>query len=305
MSWNTIVAGVEATDEGAWAGNVAWRMTGVGGGRCHLVHAAYDLSTTVMLPPSIDFQEVTLQATAAARGAVEDKLREHLPDEALAALDVRIGKPALVLADAAHDADADLIVVGGRHHAVPARWFGGSTVKHLIRKTEAPVLVAVPPTLDFKRVLIGADLSDVTAPTIQAARRFAEAYQAALRVVHIVEPLPYDYAGMIHQPDEYMHWSEQQFAEVLRASGEQGHVESAVLYGPAVRTLTQEAQRWHADLIVVGSHGKGFVDRLLLGSTTMGLINRLPTSLLVVPPGRAAATEETSSGDSTREKVLV
>jgi len=46
--------------------------------------------------------------------------------------------------------------------------------------------------------------------------------------------------------------------------------------------------------VVVGSHGKGWVDRLLLGSTTERLLDQLPASLLVVPappgkrrPGRA------------------
>jgi nucleotide-binding universal stress UspA family protein len=40
---------------------------------------------------------------------------------------------------------------------------------------------------------------------------------------------------------------------------------------------------------VVGSQGKGFVDRLLIGSTTEWLLDRLATaSLLVVPVGRRA-----------------
>jgi len=41
---------------------------------------------------------------------------------------------------------------------------------------------------------------------------------------------------------------------------------------------------------VVGSHGKGWVDRLLIGSTTERLLNRLPTSLLIVPINKPAAT---------------
>jgi nucleotide-binding universal stress UspA family protein len=54
-----------------------------------------------------------------------------------------------------------------------------------------------------------------------------------------------------------------------------------------VETLTREAFDWKADLLVVGSHGKGWAQRVLLGSVTERLINNLPTSLLVAPVGTA------------------
>jgi len=37
------------------------------------------------------------------------------------------------------------------------------------------------------------------------------------------------------------------------------------------------------DLVIVGSHGKGWVDRVLLGSTTERLLNKLPCPVLVIP----------------------
>jgi nucleotide-binding universal stress UspA family protein len=56
-----------------------------------------------------------------------------------------------------------------------------------------------------------------------------------------------------------------------------------------VDTLLREASEWQADVLVVGSHGKGWAQRVLLGSVTERLINHLPTSLLVAPVGVAAA----------------
>jgi hypothetical protein len=58
--------------------------------------------------------------------------------------------------------------------------------------------------------------------------------------------------------------------------------------GPVIETIVAEAAAWKADLLVVGSHGKGWVDRLLVGSTTERLLNELPTSLLVIPTAAAA-----------------
>jgi nucleotide-binding universal stress UspA family protein len=61
-----------------------------------------------------------------------------------------------------------------------------------------------------------------------------------------------------------------------------------VRHGLVVDTLQREAADWQADVLVVGSHGKGWAQRILLGSVTERLINQLPTSLLVAPVGVAS-----------------
>jgi universal stress protein family protein len=53
--------------------------------------------------------------------------------------------------------------------------------------------------------------------------------------------------------------------------------------------------------VVVGSHGKGWVERLLIGSVTERLLNQLPSSLLVVPAyAHAKARDPTPAGVRTR-----
>jgi nucleotide-binding universal stress UspA family protein len=61
---------------------------------------------------------------------------------------------------------------------------------------------------------------------------------------------------------------------------EQGKV---IREGVPFETIVNEAAAWRADVIVVGSHGKGWVDRLLIGSVTEDLLNNLPCAVLVVP----------------------
>jgi hypothetical protein len=63
-----------------------------------------------------------------------------------------------------------------------------------------------------------------------------------------------------------------------------------VRHGPAAPTIATEAADWDADLVVVGSQGRGWVDRVLIGSVTEKLLNHLPPSLLVVPVSSAVAT---------------
>ena len=69
---------------------------------------------------------------------------------------------------------------------------------------------------------------------------------------------------------------------------------TVVRHGTALETILREAADWRADLVVVASHGKGPVKRMLVGSVTEGLINHLPTSLLVVPGGVAPVGPDAS-----------
>jgi hypothetical protein len=71
-----------------------------------------------------------------------------------------------------------------------------------------------------------------------------------------------------------------------------GAVETVMREGRVLETIHQEAAEWNADLLVVGSHGKGWGERLILGSVTERMLSDLPTSLLVVPVhGKGRMTE--------------
>jgi nucleotide-binding universal stress UspA family protein len=74
-------------------------------------------------------------------------------------------------------------------------------------------------------------------------------------------------------------------------------VETIVRYGTVVDTILRESAEWRADLLVVGSHGKGWGTRLLMGSVTEGLLNQLPTSLLVVSARAAVVAEPGRIGE--------
>lgn len=56
-----------------------------------------------------------------------------------------------------------------------------------------------------------------------------------------------------------------------------------VLHGYADQKIVEKAREWKADLIVVGSHGRGFWGRLL-GSISDGVVHHAPCSVLVVRP---------------------
>jgi nucleotide-binding universal stress UspA family protein len=60
------------------------------------------------------------------------------------------------------------------------------------------------------------------------------------------------------------------------------NVTTKVAIGSADRVIVEEAHEWGADLIVVGSHGYGFWERMLLGSVSDAVVHHAPCSVLIV-----------------------
>ena len=55
-----------------------------------------------------------------------------------------------------------------------------------------------------------------------------------------------------------------------------------ILHGSPGQMIVAEAEKWGADLIVVGSHGYGFLERVFLGSVSDAVIHHAPCSVMVV-----------------------
>lgn len=280
-----IITGVDASPEGAWASAVAWRMAERAGTSCLLVHAVRD----VIIPPGgvpgmADEGQLRNTLLRAAREGLLGSLRGNVPEESLGLVDVRIGAAARVLTEVAAERDAGLIVVGGKKHPALGRWFGGSTAHQTVRIADVPVMITTESAAEIKRVLAAVDLSRAAGPTIEIAERYARLFDAQLRVLHTVEDVPFALEHpLLVDPDALRGRVSDVLNESIWPSITYPEAERVVRHGAPHPTIDAEVNRWGAHLVVVGSHGRGWIDRVLLGSVTERLISSLPTSLLVVP----------------------
>jgi len=301
MTWRPIVVGVDASLEGAWAATAGAALARTAGTTCHLVHATREGV------PAVALAELTEQAgelVAAHIAAVHDRVASRMwgvvPETAIDQLKVRIGRPARVLKDVVHETGAELVVLGGKHHSTLGRWMAGSTALDVVRSLDVPVLVTMSARTPVRRVLAAVDVSGAARPTIAAAERFAETVGAQLRIISVLEPLPVLPDAPSYPTGEFFNMLEERVTSQVWPLVKGRDTEKFVRYGPPVDLIAAEAAEWEADLVVVGSHGKGLIDRLLIGSVTERLLNQLPTSLLVLPAhsnveARAAATATTMS----------
>ncbi len=290
MSWGPIVVGVDASPAAAGAAAVGERIARLTSTPCRLVHAVRD-AWAPLVAVSADPQVVEMQRLqlAIARERVNEALGTAVSDQTRQQLDVCFGPAAVILQQAMREQRPGLVVLGGKHHTTLERWLGGSTSLHVLRVAEVPVLITAGTPKALRRILVAADLSKAAGPTLGLAERFAKLMGAQLRVLSVFEPLP-NLSGIPPlDPTEYFALAretlEREIWPLVRTPG----VEKIVRHGTVVDTVLREAADWGADVVVVGSHGKGWAQRVLLGSVTESLVNQLSTSLLVAPVGVAAA----------------
>lgn len=292
MAWGSIVVGVDASPAAVGAAAVGERLARLASVPCRLIHAVRDAwAPLVAVRPGGDPQVAQMQKLqlAVARQRVNDALGITVADQVARNLDVVCGPAAPILQQAMREQRPGLVVLGGKHHSALDRWLGGSTSLHVVRMAEVPVLITSGAPTAFRRVLVAADLSVASGPTIGLAERFAKLVGAELRVLTVFEPLP-DLPGVASvDPHEYFALAQETLERDVWPLVKTPGVEKFVRHGHVVDTLTREAFDWRADVLVVGSHGKGWAQRVLLGSVTERLINNLPTSLLIAPVGVAAA----------------
>lgn len=290
MAWGPIVVGVDASPAAAGAAALGEGIAKLAAVRCELVHAVRDAwAPLVAVNPDPRVAEMQRLQQAVSRDRVRQVLKGTVSDRVLETLKVRFGPAAVVLRQVVEESRPGLLVLGGKHHTALERWLGGSTSLHVVRTSEVPVLITAREPATPRRILVAADLSKAAGPTVRLAERFARLVGAQLRMLTVFEPLP-DIPGIPPMdPTEYYALAQETLERDIWSLVKTSEVEKLVRHGMVVDTLLREASEWQADVLVVGSHGKGWAQRVLLGSVTERLINHLPTSLLVAPVGVAAA----------------
>ncbi len=201
------------------------------------------------------------------------------------------GQAAPALLREADDIHASMIVVGSRGMSGIERLLLGDVARKIVRYATVPVLVARP-VQKKGMVLAATDFSDPALPALLEAASIARARGARLGLVHCIEMAPdpavalsAPFGGGWSGPPPEVYDSARSAAEsMLRDTAERLHAEAEVFaeVGNAARTIIDTAERTQAELLVIGTHGRTGISRLLLGSVAEKVVRGAPCSVLVV-----------------------
>jgi nucleotide-binding universal stress UspA family protein len=222
------------------------------------------------------------------RELVHDQLRRLLPASTQTQVTTLDGSAAQALAREAHDRHARALVLGRGRHGLVHRLLLGETVLRVLQLADVPVFAAESGISGLpKRILIATDFSPYS---VYAARIALSMVDPGANIL------------LVHAAPR----NNQLEAELERVRHEIGaehmQVQRVVLSGDPGSALVDFAASSNADLVVSGTHGYGFFNRLILGSVATQLVRGAPSSVLIVPGSAAtrAATRERLGHGLTR-----
>jgi nucleotide-binding universal stress UspA family protein len=194
------------------------------------------------------------------------------------------GEPHERIVAAAESAGRDLIVVGLKGRDLPAGALMGSTTARVIGYSHKDVLV-VPEhaALGFERIILPTDGSRFSRRAATRALEICRAYGGELTALSVLDAPPRFLAEATEVARDLLAKLEDLTAEVEGRAAAQGiPCRSIVQHGPAYRVIADQAESAGAGLIVMGSHGRTGLKRLLMGSVTERVIGYAPCPVLVV-----------------------
>jgi nucleotide-binding universal stress UspA family protein len=258
---------------------------------------------TVREPVNVFFGTPWAPTIASHMGELDAQLDEHaesIIDEAARAVArtgctveraALLGRPATTIIEQATDWRADVIVMGSRGHGTIATMLLGSVTAEVVDHGPCPVLVARGARL--QRVIVAHDGSAFARRGEDLVAGWPIFDEAQIEVVSVAPGGPAWRAGAAPASAAHVADGERASEQVLtehtataadaagrlRQAGR--HATHAVVHGQPAPAIIGVAQNADADLVVVGTHGRTGLTRVMLGSVARNVMLHAPCSVLV------------------------
>jgi nucleotide-binding universal stress UspA family protein len=280
-----IVVGVDSSTEGAaaltWARRYARPADQIVAVRAWEVPLLVSSYAPIEIFPH-DFEQLASTALDASVQGVDDDRVTHV---------LRRGQPGPAIV--AEGSEADMIVVGHRGESRVSMMLG-STANYVLHHSRGPVaIVRGHQSISFERVVVGVDRCgdvDDEHETDASVRALRWAYGVPgvkhITVVHAWYLPPVEIGMFANVPLAMEDWDAAAASAIGRAINAAGKapadisIEQEVVRRPAGRALVELST--DADLVVVGSRGRGGFAGLLLGSTSAEVAAHSPVPVVVV-----------------------
>jgi nucleotide-binding universal stress UspA family protein len=288
MSFRKILCPIDFSAGSQRAMQAAVRLTEEAGAELVLLHA-WHVSASVFpaeypLPPPI-LQHMSDDARKGLDGAVRDATA--LGAKRVTSTLLR-GVPWVAITETLEDPGFDLVVIGTHGRTGLSRILLGSVAEKVIRHAPCSVLVVRPDgeVKPFTHALVPVDFSDSARHAVDLAAELVRPGGAGITLLHVVEA-PVSYSGELPDP-EFLQALDRHSAEHLDqwAAQLRGRVSVPVAIRSRVgwagaEILAALDRDPYVDLVVMGSHGRTGLARVLLGSVAEKIVRHARCPVLV------------------------
>lgn len=283
----TIIAGTDGSDRSVPAVRWAAEETVRRGGVLRIVHTLPWLYGTPVGPRSgvVPNEEIERGRTILERAV---SIATGHAAGVTVETEIMVGSAAQVLLERARA--SAMVVVGAHGSGLTARLPMGSTALQVVTHTAVPaVVVSEAEPGSWQEIVLGVDGGGTEAPAVRFAFEEAELRKARLRAIHVwshpgsdrpgdMKPLVYDEAVVDEEERRVLDRALAEWREEFPGV----EVGCEAMRGRPARILAGASAR--ADLVVVGTRGRGGFAGLLLGSVGHALLHSAHCPVAVVPP---------------------
>jgi nucleotide-binding universal stress UspA family protein len=188
------------------------------------------------------------------------------------------------IVDLADAENSDLIVMGRKGTAGLQRTLIGSVTARVIGHSQRDVLVVPNDTsIGWKSILFATDGSKFSEAATDKAIDFAKSYGSELNVITVVDVTEEFMARAPGALEDLVKKAKSMVEDVKKKADSKGiKAESIVREGDAYKVIINVAKKQKANAIIMGSHGRTGLKRLLMGSVTERVIGHAPCPILIV-----------------------
>jgi len=207
--------------------------------------------------------------------------------------EVRQGAPGETIVEYVREEGIDLVTMGTHGRTGVRRVVLGSVAEHVLRKSPVPVLTTgakseEPPTLPYEDVLIPTDGSDCASAAVDHALEIAEVCEARVHTLNVIEEAVVTATPGGGLPSEYLESleaaGEEAMDEIVQRAEERGlDTETTIVQDRPGEGITGYAEANGVDLVVMGTHGRSGLERIMLGSTAEHVVRHGAFPVLSVP----------------------
>ncbi len=145
----------------------------------------------------------------------------------------------------------------------------------------------------FNKIVVPVDFSEYTDEILEYASAIAKRFDASVHVIHVVPSMEYFTPYESFMAAEYLETMQKNVEnEITRQLDEAAAkvtvpgVTKAIRTGSAFIEITEYAESIGADLIVMGTHGRGGLEHILLGSVAEKVVRKSKCPVLTIRPGQ-------------------